>query len=100
MASRPLRLLKLAQKVYIGDLILGTSSMLLVAMHLGANVAIFCQAWNLRFRRGKEQGTCTVLSTSFAGRYDLFSKLASVNKQQGVAHNKYYIRNYFTLDFI
>jgi hypothetical protein len=40
MVSCPLRLLKLDREVYIGGLLLGTSAILLVAMHVGATVVI------------------------------------------------------------
>jgi hypothetical protein len=41
IVSRPLRLLKFAQEVSIGVLLLGTITILLVAMPLGATVAFF-----------------------------------------------------------
>jgi hypothetical protein len=41
MASHPLRLLKLAQEVSVDGLLLGTSDIFLVAIPLGAIVAVF-----------------------------------------------------------
>jgi hypothetical protein len=63
MASHPLSLLKFAQEVSISGLVLVTISILLVTLSFGATVAFFRLGveW-----RGKERGSCTVLSMSCA----------------------------------
>jgi hypothetical protein len=83
MASCPLRLLKLAQEISIGGLLLGTSAILLVEMYLGANVAFWVGRGICDFGVEKNVGRARCFARHFRDGMTSFGSLQVSTTNKG-----------------